>query len=323
MLILSQDDVEKSITMTEAVDIMEKAFILYANHNFIMPERTFINVKDDDTMLIMASVVGNSIGTKIVSSYPSNRYRAEEVTQGFITINNRNSGRALSLMDATLLTAIKTAGVSGVAMRNLKPNARSVGLVGTGLQGLYQLVAAIETTKVEKIYVNNRTKERIPQFIEEFKRISGSHIEIEMIKNTHDLVTQSDIVITATTSNTPVLPNENDLYNGKLVVGVGSFNEHMRELPEKLFTNTSTYFIDSEQGKIECGDIIDPIKKGWIDERNVTLLSELLTGHYTKKIDNQEPIVFKNVSMALFDTVIGEYVYKKCRQLNLGIDVQL
>lgn len=323
LLILSKNDVEQSVTMAEVINVMEEAFITYASRDFIMPDRTFIKVKDDDTMLIMTSVVGDSVGTKIVASYPSNRDTGESVTQGFITVNDRYNGKALSLMDGTLLTAIKTAGVSGVAMRRLKPNAKSVGLVGTGLQGLYQLVAAIETTTVDKIYVYNRSQEKVPHFIEEFREISGSHIEVEITENTENLVEQSDIIITATTSNTPVLPNKDYIYNGKLVVGVGSFNQHMRELPERLFTNTSYYFIDSAQGKKECGDIIDPIENDWINEDNVILLSDLLTGQFTKNTDEQKPIIFKNVSMALFDTVIGEYVYKKCRQFNLGMDVQL
>lgn len=323
LLILSKDDVEKSITMAEAIDVMEEAFHQYASRNFIMPERSFVKVKDDDTLLIMTSVVGDSIGTKIVTSYPSNRNTDEPVTQGFITVNDRYNGRALALMDGTLLTAVKTAAVSGVAMRLFKTEAKSVGLIGTGLQGLYQLIAALETAAIEKVYVFNRSQEKIPQFIEEFREISGSDVEVIIAQNTIDLVQQSDIIITATTSNTPVIPNEYDIYNGKLVIGVGSFNRHMRELPKKLFTSAEYYFIDSELGKEECGDIIDPITNEWIDEEHVILLSDLLTGNFTAKLDEQKPIVFKTVSMALFDTLIGEYVFKKCKELNLGIDVDM
>lgn len=323
MLILSKKDIEQSITMNEAIDVMEKAFVEYAKGNYVMPERLFVKVEEDDTLLIMTSAVGDSIGTKIVTSYPSNTGTEEPVTQGFITVNNRYNGKTLSLMDGTLLTAIKTAAVSGVAMRVFKQGAKSVGLVGTGLQGLYQLIAALETTSVEKVYVYNRSQEKIPAFIEEFRELSGSDVEVIIAENNVELVTVSDIIITATTSNHPVIPDEAELYDGKLVIGVGSFNKHMRELPEALFRNAPYYFIDSEKGKEECGDIIDPIAKGWIDENRVVLMSELLTNNFTGKIDANKPIVFKTVSMALFDTLIGEYVYQKCKQLNLGINVDL
>ena len=312
-----------SLSMSNAIDVMEQAFITYTKQDFIMPERMFSQVKEEDTFSLMPCYVDDCIGLKVVTSFPSNNGRGEPVTQGVIMINDRETGKPLSLMNGTLLTAIKTAAVSGVAMRYFKSEATTIGLIGTGLQGLYQLLAAIESTKVEKIYVYNRTPEKIASFKEDFYKLTNQDVEVIAANNIEQLIQHSEIIITATTSLTPVIPNDASLYKGKLVVGVGSYKENMRELPEKLFRSAPYYVIDSEDGKKECGDIIDPIQNGWVSETNVVLLSDLLIGNKKYESSSEEPIVFKTVSMALFDALIGNYVFKKAREQNVGVVVEL
>jgi ornithine cyclodeaminase/alanine dehydrogenase-like protein (mu-crystallin family) len=56
----------------------------------------------------------------------------------------------------------------------------------------------------------------------------------------------------------PVLQEVSSLYNGKLVTGIGSFDRNMREFPKSFFEGFDYYYVDSEQGKVECGDIIEP-----------------------------------------------------------------
>ncbi|WP_339226948.1 ornithine cyclodeaminase family protein [Oceanobacillus sp. FSL K6-2867] len=323
MLILSENDVNQSLSMKEAIDVMQQAFVTYAKQDYIMPERMFSQVKEEDTFLLMPCYVDDCIGLKVVTSFPSNNGRDEPVTQGVIMINDRETGKNLSLMNGTLLTAIKTAAVSGVAMRYFKKEAKTIGLIGTGLQGLYQLLAAIESTNVEQIYVYNRTPEKIESFKKDFYKLTNQTVEVVAVNSVEQLIQNSEIIITATTSLSPVIPNDASLYTGKLVVGVGSYKENMRELPEELFKCTPYYVIDSEDGKKECGDIIDPIQNGWIDQNNVVLLSDLIIGNKKYDASSDKPIVFKTVSMALFDALIGNYVYKKAQEQNIGVVVEI
>ena len=322
MLIISEKDVESSLSMEEAINVIEEAFLKYANKDFEMPARTFSEVKGEDNLLIMPCFVDDCIGLKVVTSYPSNHKTNSPVTQGLVLINDRETGDPLSIINGTILTAIKTAAVSGVAMRHLMKNAETVGLVGTGLQGLYQLIAAQSSTNVKRFYLYNRSPEKIESFIQEFLRISNKEAEIIPVTDTSELVRNSEIIITATTSVSPVLPDDTELYKNKLVVGVGSYKSNMRELPQSLFEQADYYFIDSEQGKIECGDIIDPLEKGWVKDHQVILLSDLLAGK-TKVPRNGSLILFKTVNMALFDASIGNYVYKKAKKAGIGQKVNI
>lgn len=88
MLLLSGKDIENSLSMDEAINVIEEAFLKYANKDFIMPARTFSKVKDEDTLLIMPCFVYDCIGLKVVTSYPSNNATNSPVTQGLGLIND-------------------------------------------------------------------------------------------------------------------------------------------------------------------------------------------------------------------------------------------
>ena len=318
MLLLSEKDVKNSLSMNEAINVMENALFKYASQDFVQPDRTFTTVKDENTFMLMPCFVDDCIGLKVVTTYPTNRGTNSPVTQGVVFINDIETGDPLALINGTFLTTIKTGAVSGVAMRHFKKDAKSVGLIGTGLQGFYQLIAAQSATSVEKIYLYDRSPESIQSFIEKFQEVSKNDVEIIAVTEKEELIRNSEIIITATTSPSPVLPEDNgELYKNKLVIGVGSYKTHMRELPQTLFEQADYYYIDSEQGKLEVGDIIDPIKNGWVKEEQVVLLSDVLAGK-KQAPETDNPIVFKTISMALFDAVIGNYVYKKAKELGIG-----
>ncbi|MFD1927585.1 ornithine cyclodeaminase family protein [Sporosarcina siberiensis] len=319
MLLLSGEDVEKVLSMEDAIDVMEDAFRKYATGEYEMPTRVFSKVKGEDDYALMPCFVDEYIGLKVVTSYPSNYARKNPVTQGVILLNDRETGDPLALIEGTILTAIKTAAVSGVAVRHLKPEAKTIGLVGTGIQGIYQLMAAEAETEVETIYLYNRSPEKINGFIREYKELTSSTAQMIGMEDVHELINKSDVIITATTSVDPVLPNEEAIYNGKLIVGVGSYKSNMRELPEKLFRSAEQYIIDSEQGKVECGDIMDPLENKWISEKDVVLLSDILCGNQELVRSNpSSPLIFKSVSMALFDAMIGAFVYTKAKEQGIG-----
>lgn len=307
--------------MASAINVIEDALENYDSGSYIQPPRIFSQIEDENNLLIMSSVVDHCIGLKAVTSYPSNSVNNTlPVTQGVIMINDVETGEPLSLINGTLLTAIKTGAVSGVAMKYLKKDAKTVGLVGTGLQGIYQLIAALGATSVETIYLYNRTPEKINLFINRLNEMIDKKIYAVPVFDAEELVRRSDIVITATTALSPVLPDKN-IYDNKLIIAVGSYKENMRELPEILFRTAGSLYVDSLEGKSESGDIIDPLKKKWIQEKNLIPLSDITTGRQKPPIGSK-PVIFKNINMALFDTMLGNHVYKTALKNGDGLEIE-
>ena len=166
MLLLNEGHIRNVVNMKEAIDVIERALEIYDDNQYIQPKRSYSKVYDDNYYGLMSAFVEDHIGLKVVTAFPSNGKNNSKipVTQAMMVLNDIHDGKFLSMMNATLLTAVKTGAVSGAAIRQLRPHAKSVGLVGTGLQGFYQLIAAVEATDIETIYLYNRTPAKVEKF---------------------------------------------------------------------------------------------------------------------------------------------------------------
>jgi ornithine cyclodeaminase len=129
------------------------------------------------------------------------------------------------------------------------------------------------------------------------------------------------VIITATTSSTPVLPDNQSLLINKHFIGIGSYKPNMQELPDAVYQLAKQLVIDSDFAKQETGDIINPIKKGYIKEEDIFTIGKLITGE--RKIDIQKTTVYKSAGMALFDLFTAEALYKKAVEKNIGQIVEL
>lgn len=323
MLVLTKKDVEKVLTMKDAFQVVENAYSIYSKNAYHMPPRTFEKVEDENTYMLMPCFAENSLGLKVVSTFPTNREIQEDVTNGVILLNDYKTGKIKALMDGTYVTAVKTGAVSGVTMKYFKPTATSIGVIGTGLQGMYQLLAAVEVLDINNVYLYNREIETAESFVQEISKLIDASIEIEICDSNETLVEKSEVVVTTTTAPVPVISEDSSLYGNKLFIGVGAYKVNMRELPQALFESATHLFIDSEDGKREVGDIIDPIENKWIDEKNVVLISDLLAGKMTVDLNPTEPIIFKTISMSLFDTVFGNHIYHEAVKKGIGKTIEM
>jgi ornithine cyclodeaminase len=128
-------------------------------------------------------------------------------------------------------------------------------------------------------------------------------------------------VITATTSNQPVLPDQSDLLKGKCFITIGSYKPDMRELPDALFPLCDQVFMDTEFAAEESGDLAIPLQKKLIQKEQIFTLGKRLKADPRIKKSNSETNLFKSVGMALFDVVVAHMLYEKAKQKELGTEV--
>lgn len=321
MLILNAEEISKAITYSELISSIEEAFLIQEKKQFIMPQRMHIE-QGQNVLLLMPAFIDDFFATKIVSVFPENRKQNRASIQGKLILNDAKTGAVLAMMDAPKLTALRTAAVGSVAIKHLhnKP-LNTLGVIGAGVQAFYQIILAHHINKFRKVYIFDPflNQEQQVSFAEKLA-LEIDHCECIFVKRAEEVLVAAEVIITATTSKNPVLPDNPELLIGKTYIAIGSFKPAMRELPKSLFTLTNSISIDTDAALNESGDLVFPIQQNWINKEQVERLGEVLNHQSSTKIG--DTVIFKSVGMALFDLVVAKQIYKQAVKLNIGTKIQ-
>lgn len=301
-----------STTIREWIDAMIIA-VRTSKADYIMPKRMHLDHKDD-TFLLMPCITDEYWSTKLVSFCPENKNIGLPSIHGVLVLTNTKTGEPLALMDGSTITAMRTAAVSAVGIENLAPaNSSSLGIVGTGLQGIYQAIFACSVRKIKTIRAFDNSESNLHTFTNKIKD-RFPDIEIIHAKDSGEVVSNSEVIITATNSQVPVFDNNQEFFTGKTFVGMGSYKPGCREFPEQLFKQIDQIFIDTPDGKKESGDLIDPVKNNWISEKDIYPISSLLSGEVA--LSTNPTKIFKTVGSAVYDLFAAKMIYEKHLQEN-------
>jgi ornithine cyclodeaminase/alanine dehydrogenase-like protein (mu-crystallin family) len=274
-------------------------------------------VDGDNTLILMPCISGNSIATKLVTSFPNNVNHP--TLHGLVILNSNETGEIKAILDGSFITGFRTGAIGGSAIRHLaKPHASKIAIIGTGVQGLYQAIAACTVRNITDIYLYNRSSEKTDSFIEEFKKWNDSPILLHKTNEVEEAIHNAEIIITTTTSYEPVLPNKASLLQDKLVIGIGSFQPNMREFPEELYHVSDHIFVDSLDAIIESGDLKIPLEQNWIRQETIHTISSILVQQKEIQPNPGKSIIFKSTGMALFDTVTANMIYQRAIEKGVG-----
>lgn len=327
VLLLSRSDLESILTMEDVMETVEEGFRQFALGNVKMPLRPTIRIEKSNGLLTyMPAYVGgiNALAVKVVSIYPDNpTYHQLPTIQGTVLMNDPETGALLSIMEGGFITAMRTGAVSGLATKYLaRRNAKVAGIFGCGVQARTQLIAVNEARKLETVKAYDALPEVSKMFCEEMGRKLG--IEMTQAESPEDVVTDSDIIITATVSKEPVFKGD-WLESGSHINGVGSHHgPGWRELDETTIKRAKVVVDSKEACLKEAGDIIDPIQMGIISQEHIHAeLGEIILGKKEARIDDEEITLFKSVGLALQDAATAIKAYEKAKRLNVGETVSI
>lgn len=318
MLYISASDIKEATSLNDLMSAIEQAYKIDKDKNYFMPDRIHVDHKDN-TLLYMPCFTEKVFGTKMLTIFPKNSSKNLPVIDGFVFLHDGETGKPLAMIDGGSLTAYRTGAVGGVGIDNTVPKTvKTLGLIGTGTQGFYQILYACAVRNFETVYIYNRSPQKNEAFIAKLKKELPNQ-NFKIANNTEDLVKNSEVIITATSSNEPVIPNDASLLNGKHFIAIGSYTKQMRELSKELYPLLDTLYVDTLFAKEESGDLSTPLEKNWINENQVKAFSEALNGD---GISNNTSL-FKSVGMGLFDIVIASEIYSKAIEKNLGQNIEL
>lgn len=298
MRYLSGKDLADAISPTDLIAAIEEGLRDFALNKTIMPVRQHVSF-GDNTLLTMSGIAERVFGTKVVSVVPSNASRGLPVTNGLMTISDGVTGVPIAILDAAMLTAQRTGAVGALGLKYTTPNdVDSIGIIGTGVQGTWQAIFACAVRSIHTLYFVARSDASAQGFVAAVSRYVPV-VHFVRCADAEDLLTKTEVVITATTSNDPVLPAERELLENKHFISIGSFKPSMKELPCSIYQIARQVVVDSDAAKIEAGDLIEPLSLGILHDEKIIHIADLVAGK--RSIETDGTTVFKSVGMALYD----------------------
>ena len=141
-LVLTREDVESLLSMSECIDVIDQAQREFSAGNVVMPVRLTTSVPERGNHLAMPALLPgmSAFGIKCITIFPTNPTRGAPTLWGIAVLNDPDNGAVLAIMDAAYLTAVRTPAASAVATRALaSPDASELAIVGAGVQAATHL----------------------------------------------------------------------------------------------------------------------------------------------------------------------------------------
>lgn len=323
--IVTQPEVEELLPMHECVEVMREALMTLARGDAVLPLRTMTWLPDRSGLLgLMPACLGAPpvMGLKVVTVMPGNHGTAYDSHQGAVMIFEVEHGRPLAIMDATSITAIRTAAVSGVATRALaREDAGDLAILGSGVQAASHLDAMAAVRPLRRVRVWSRDPGRSRAFAE---RGSARHaVRVEVAGSARAAVEGADLICTTTAAKQPVLEGA-WLAPGAHINAVGACFRDARELDTAAVAGARLYVDRRESALNEAGDFIIPKAEGAFgDDHIVGELGEVLIGRVAGRRAPAERTLFKSLGIAIEDLAAAHHIWRKAEAQDRGISVDL
>jgi ornithine cyclodeaminase/alanine dehydrogenase-like protein (mu-crystallin family) len=325
MRILRFEEIQKLITMPEVIAAMEDVFAALTGKEARVPSRIVLNLDDsENAVLFMPGYLPKTggVGMKVVSVFPGNTARGIPTISAQILLCDPATGEVSCVLEGGHITALRTAATTAVATKHLaRQDASTLGVFGAGVQAKSQIDAHREVRNLKRIIICDLDEKKAEALAQQVQIVCGPSCLCSVTKSSDELVSMSDIVITATTSQTPVFKGES-LRKGTHVNAIGSYKPHVREVDDTTIRR-SRIFVDSyEHALKESGDLIIPLKARVVRETDIVgELGELVLGKKKGREHPDEITFFKCVGLAVQDIAVAQRIAEKAVRANIGLVV--
>lgn len=325
VLIVNQTEVSLLLPMGECMEVMAQALSALARGEAILPLRPVLWLPEKVGALgMMPAYLGNikAMGLKVVSVFPGNHGTEYDSHQGAVMLFETEHGRLLALMDATEITAIRTAAVSGVATRLLaRADAGDLAILGSGVQARTHLEAMLLARPIRRVRVWSQNRDHAARFAERESQRHG--VSVESSATAHEAVAAADIICTTTSAREPVLLGD-WLMPGAHINAVGSSVAFTRELDTAAVVR-SRLFVDRRESTLnEAGDFLFPKKEGAIGDGHILgEIGDLLLGRMQGRASPDEITLFKSLGLAVEDLASAYHIYQKALETGIGTAIEL
>lgn len=325
VLIADQQLVTALLPMEDAIDVMRQALIMLEGGDVVLPLRSLVVLPGEGRVLgLMPSYVGGlqTVGVKVIAVCPANFGSEYDTHQGVVLVFDIERGLLRAIVDATSITAIRTAAVSGVATDLLaRPDAGDLAIIGAGTQAYTHLQAMRCVRPVHRVRIYSVPASSAEEFAAREAKLHG--LQVEVAGAAEAAVAGADIICTTTTATEPVLLGE-WIAPGAHINAVGAYSAITRELDSAAMVR-SRFYVDRRESTLnEAGEFLIPKREGLIgDDHIVGEIGGLLLGKVPGRGSPNEVTLFKSLGIAIEDLAAASHVCRKAQERKLGTWVEI
>ena len=320
VLFVNDAGVHDLLPMEACVPIMRDALTALSRGDVVLPLRSLVRLPDGSGILgLMPGYLGEprSFGLKVVTVMPGNHGTPYDSHQGVVMLFGTEHGEPLAILDATAITAIRTAAASAAATDVLaRGDAGDLALIGSGAQARTHLAAMRAVRPLRRVRVWSRIRANAERFAREVETPDG--IGVEVAATGEEAVRGADLVCTTTASREPVLRGA-WLSPGAHVNAVGACFPSARELDTDAVRRSRFYTDCRESCEKEAGDFLIPRGEGAIDGAHLRgELGEVLLGKVEGRTSRVDVTVYESLGVAMEDLAAAHAIHRRAIETGAG-----
>ncbi len=316
VLVLRHDEVRAAVTMADAIEAMESGFREEGEGGVQQPQRTNIVIGEPKGFL--------RLGPCIMAHSRWMGFKAMNLAEGTgvryqVHLYSMDDGALHAIMDAQLLTTLRTGASSAVATRRLaRKGPGTVAVIGSGREAFMQLEAMRAAGYVGSAKVFSPTAANRQSLAAYFRNTLA--MDIVDVDSAQAAIDGADIVVAAVASSQPAVMGR-WLRPGMHVNSVGTARPILREIDEDVLRRSDIIVVDTRHGVFsEAGDCL--VAKEWLKPEQAFELADLVCGRAPGRASDRQITLFKSVGSAVQDIALAVKIYHRAREKGLGEELK-
>ncbi|MDT9600498.1 ornithine cyclodeaminase family protein [Sphingosinicella rhizophila] len=321
MYIVSETVARRSVTLADAISLMDEAFRAVVEGDAVAFPVLMCHGTQSNTRFGVKAALNRKAalpGLKIGSYWPDNSMRGIEAHGSTTILLDDETGFPVALVSAGHINGLRTAGADAVGVRALaRPDASHVAIIGAGHQAWYDLKAIAEVRDVKRVSVWNRSPDKAAAFA---RRASDQGFDAQAV-DLEQAVRGADIIVTATASQEPLVQKE-WVSPGTHISAMGADARGKQELDPQLALGAAL-FAELPEQSVVLGEFQHAAALGLIGQDAVTPIGAVLNGSQTGRTSADQITIFDSSGIGVQDLAIAAFAVERARALDLGTEVDI
>ncbi len=314
LLYLAESDVRTAgLPMRALLEALADAFRDLAERRAEIPPKIGVHPSPGSFFHAMPALwrAGGAAAVKWVGSFPGNREHGLPSISALLVLSDPSDGRPLAVMDGRWLTVRRTAACSALSARFLaRRGARTLGVLGCGLQARAHVEALREVLPIARVKAFDRHRDRADAFAEDVRREHG--VEGSAHDTVREVVEGMDVVLTAG-AIAPLL--EPPIASGWLSQGAFACSVDYASPWSAAALGEMDLVCTDDRAQLEAARSSGPVAR--LPPVHADL-AELASGRKQGRDAETQRTFACNLGLALADVVAAVLVHRRAREAGLG-----